>query len=354
MDRVIAISLPGRPPGPGGDCSPGSAWPVFLAGPENRLVEPAVRSVLDDPANGYNPLLFYGPSGTGKSHLARGLAAEWKGRHLRQRVLHTTAADFGRELTDAIKTQATDELRNRYAAVALLVLEDLDQLAGKHDVQEELVQTLDTLLADNGQVVLTASAAPARLPGIVPRLRSRLESGLTVPLAAPGPGARLAALQQLARLRELELSESAAHLLAEGLPVTVPELLVVLVQLETSEQLEGGRIDGKTARRFLALRDSRRQVALHPITVSTARLFALEPSELRGASRRQAVVTARSVAMYLARQLTAKSFDQIGRYFGGRDHTTVIYGYRKTERLLKNDPAIRRAVEQLQEELQET
>ena len=354
MDRIIAIPLSGQPPGTGGDLNPGSAWPEFLAGPENRLVEPAVRSVLDDPANGYNPLLFYGPTGTGKSHLARGLAAEWKARHLRQRVLCTTAADFVRELTDAIQTQATDELRERYAAAALLVLEDLDRLAGEHDVQEELVQTLDALLAADGRVVLTASTAPARLPGIMPRLRSRLESGLTVPLAPPGPGARLAVVEQLARLRELELSESAAQLLAEGLPVTVPELLDVLVQLEASDQLEGGRIDGKAARQFLAVRDGRRQVALHPIAVSTARLFALKPSELRSASRRQAVVTARGVAMYLARQLTAKSLDQVGRYFGGRDHTTVIYGCRKTERLLENDPAIRRAVEQLHKELQET
>jgi len=354
VDRIIVIPLPGQPPVAGGGRNPGSAWPEFLAGPENRLVEPAVRSVLDDPANGYNPLLFYGPSGTGKSHLAQGLAAEWKARHLRQRVLCTTAADLVRELTDAIKTQATDELRERYAAAALLVLEDLDRLAGKHDVQEELVQTLDALLAADRRVVLTASAAPARLPGIMPRLRSRLESGLTVPLAPPGPGARLSVVERLARLRELELSESAAQLLAEGLPVTVPELLDVLVQLEASNQLEGGRIDGKAARRFLALRDGRRQVALHLIAVSTARLFALKLSELRSASRRQAVVTARGVAMYLARQLTAKSLDQVGRYFGGRDHTTVIYGCRKTERLLENDPAIRRAVEQLQKELQET
>jgi chromosomal replication initiator protein len=334
--------------------NPAWAWPEFLVGSENRLVEPAVRSVLEDPASGYNPLLLYGPSGTGKSHLALGLAAEWKARRPRQRVLCTTAADYVQELTDAIKTQAADEFRSRYTAAALLVLEDLDRLAGKPDAQEELVQTLDTLLADNGQVLLTALAAPGRLPGIAPRLRSRLEAGLTVPLASPGPGVRLAVLRRLARSRELELSESAAHLLAEGLPLTVPELCSALVQLETSEELQDGKIDGKAARRFLALRDGRRQVPLDPIAVSTARLFAVELSELRGASRRQAVVTARSVAMYLARQLTAKSLDQVGQYFGGRDHTTVIYSCRKTERLLKDDPAIRRAVDQLQGELQKT
>ncbi|MHC4177944.1 MAG: DnaA ATPase domain-containing protein, partial [Planctomycetota bacterium] len=349
MDSIIAIPLPGQPPGPGGGENSPPALPEFLAGPENRLVPAAVRSVLDDPSHGYDPLVFCGPSGTGKSHLARGLAAQWKARHQRSRVLCTTAADFGRELAEAVETQALDEFRNRYRKAALLVLEDVDRLAGEDDVQGELVHTLDALLATGRRVVVTAVATPARLPHITPRFQSRLNSGLTVSLAPPVTGTRLAVLQRLARLRNVKLSASAAQMLAEGLPATVPELFDVLAELEVQARLHGGRIDAGAARSFLALRAGSAPARLRDIAATTARSFALRLSELRGPSRRQAVVTARAVAMYMARRFTSKSLEQIGRYFGGRDHTTVMYGCRKTEKLLKTDPAVSQAVQQLQE-----
>lgn len=351
MDSIVAIPLPGHSPDPDGDRNSPSALPQFLAGPENRLVPAAVRSLLDDPPGGYNPLLLCGPGGTGKSHLARGLAARWKVR-CRRRVLCTTADDFSRELSDAIETQATDDFRKRYRTAALLVLEDVDRLAGKHHAQEDLVHTLDVRLAAGRQVVVTASGVAAGLAGISPRLQSRLDSGLTVPLARPGPSVRLAILRELAPQREIELSGSAAEVLAEGLPVTVPELVDVLVQLQIPARLEGGKINAESARRFLSQRNGWRQSRLRDIAVTTARLFDLKLSDLRGPSRRQAVVTARGVAMYLARRMTDKSLGHIGRYFGDRDHTTVMYGCRKTEKLLRSDASIRQAVHQLQEKLQ--
>jgi chromosomal replication initiator protein len=352
VQNVIAIPLPGQQLGPGGDRTRRPALPEFLAGPENRLVEAAVRSVLEGPTNGYNPLLFWGDKGTGKSHLVRGLATEWNARHPRRRALCTAAAEFARQLNNAVETQDTDELRNCYRRASLLVLEDIAWLAGQYEVQEELVHTLDAVLAAGGRVVLSASAAPARLAGIMPRLRSRLGCGLTVPLAAPGLSARLALLERLARLLEIELSESAARMLAEGLPVTVPELHEALVELEARARLEGGKVTVDAARRLVALRRGGQEVGLRDIAAAAARLFQLKASELRSASRCRAVVTARSAAMYLARLLTTRSLEQIGRYFGGRDHTTVMHGCRKTEKLMKNDPAIHRAVDQLQEKLQ--
>ena len=184
----------------------------FFAGPENRLVEVAVRSVVEEQINGYNPLVFYGPSGTGKSHLAHGLAAAWKARDRRQRVVCTTAVDFARELADAIETQGVDEFRAKHRGAALLVVEDLGMLAtrksGKLNAQEELIHTLDALVAEDRWVVVTASAAPAALPGILPALQSRLTAGLLIPLAPPGVEARLAIFEQLAALRNIPLPEA--------------------------------------------------------------------------------------------------------------------------------------------------
>ena len=354
----------------------------FLAGPENRLVDVAVRSVVEQQIGGYNPLMFYGPSGTGKSHLVHGLAAAWKAivkeksiangvakgdspifaetrigtvTDRRQRVVCTTAVDFARELADAIETQGVDEFRAKHRNAAMLIVEDLGMLAtrksGKLNAQEELIHTLDALVAENRWVVVTASAAPAALPGILPALQSRLMAGLVIPLAPPGVEARLAILEQLAAVRNIPLPEPVARVLAEGLVGTAPELAGLLMQLAMSAKMETSPLDVETARRFVAKRNGARQPTLHEIALATARHFSLRLSDLRSPVRRRALVVARGVAIYLARRLTEESLQQIGGYFGGRDHSTVMHSCRKTEELIVGDLAVREAVDQLQKSL---
>jgi chromosomal replication initiator protein len=358
VDGVVDIPLPARPTDTAADQSGAAAIGHFLVGPENRLVEVAVRSIVERQPNGYNPLVFYGPSGTGKSHLARGLANAWKARNRSGRVVYTTAADFHRELIEAIQTQAVDEFRAKHRGANLWVVEDLGLLAtrksDKLSAQEELIHTFDALLADGRWVIVTASAVPSDLPGIVPALKSRLTGGLTVPLAPPGPEARLALLHQLAALRNIRLPESVARALAEGLSGTVPELSGMLGQLEGPLRQQHGRLDVSTARQYLALRDRAQQPSLHEIALATSRHFSLRLVDLRGSSRRRALVTARGVAVYLARQLTEESLQKIGAYFSGRDHTTVMHGCHKMEKLLRHDPAIQEAIKSLQKTLCKT
>ena len=212
--------------------------------------------------------------------------------------------------------------------------------------------TLDEVADAGGRVVLTASVAPERLAGIAPGLRSRLVAGLAVPLARPGAEARLVILTRLAKLRGISLSEEAARILTEGLDVTAPGLLGALVQLEMSVEARGGTIDAEAAQQYVAARSGPLPPSLHQIARATARHFSLKLNDLRSPSRRRSVVIARGVAMHLARTLTRQSLEQIGRYFGGRDHTTVSYGCRRTEERLKNEPAVRQAVLQLHERLQ--
>ena len=301
----------------------------------------------------YNPLVIYGPSGTGKSHLALGLAAACKNVHPRKAVIYTVAVDFARELNDALETQDIEELRARYRHARLVIFEDVGELAGKPAAQQELVGTLDALLAAGGRMVITASAAPAELNQLIPVLRSRLGAGLTVPLSLPEPDTRLAIVRRLAKLRKMELEEPVARILADGLSVTVPELLGALVQLDAAARLLGTSVDAEAARNYLTSHHAARRPALREIGSATARYFRLKLSDLRSPSRRRTVVTARGVAMYLARRMTGKSLDQIGAYFGRRDHTTVMHGCRKTEHLLKSDPAIQQAVGQLQKKWQD-
>lgn len=355
VDGVVDIPLQGRTAEFAAEQGDAIRPCHFIAGPENRLVPIAVRSVVEAEPSGYNPLVFYGPSGTGKSHLVHGLATAWKARDRRLRVVCTTAVDFARDLSDAIESQGVDEFREKHRGASLLVVEDLGLLptrkSDKLNAQEELLHTLDALVAEDRWAIVTASAAPAALPGILPALQSRLTEGLTIPLALPGVEARRVILEQLAAARDIPLPESVAKILAEGLAGTVPELAGVLLQLATSAEIDDTDLDCETARQFLASRGRMKTPTLHDIALATARHFSLRLTDLRSPVRRRALVVARGVAVYLARRLTDESLDRIGAYFGGRDHTTVMHSCRKTEELMASDRAVYEAIEQVQKRL---
>ena len=356
VDGIADIPLPGQKAVPGVDDSTAPACCHFLAGPENRLVDVAVHSVIEEPDVSYNPLVLYGPSGVGKSHVARGLADAWKARNRRHRVVCVTGVEFARELAEAIESQAVEEFRTKYRGADLLVLEDLGQLAtrksGKLSAQEEFIHTLDGLVAEGRWVVVTASAAPAELPALLPALQSRLAAGLTILLAPPGPAARRAILRQLAATGNVELPEPVARVLAEGLGGTVPELAAALMKLGNPARFDGGPIDIDSAREYLSARNRKRQQpSIHEIAVATARHFSLRVADLRSSVRRRALVSARGVAVYLARRFAGMSLQEIGCYFGGRDHSTVMHSCRKTEGLCESDPTIHKAIKQLHKEL---
>jgi len=317
----------------------------FLAGPENQLIEAAVCAVLEGPSSCYNPLLIYGPTGTGKSHLAHGLAAAWHDR--RQRVECITATDFARGLADAYESQAVDDWRRRFRRVDLFVIEGLEQLADQAAAQEELISTLDSLLGEGSQVVATANSSARQLKGLLPGLQSRLSAGLVIPLAPPGPATRLVFLERLAAGGEVPLEKAAARALAEGFKGTMPELIGAVRQLELAAYVDGQQIGLTAAKRFLADRGGAATPSLGEIAAATARCFGVSAGDMRSPSRARAVVTARNAAMYLGRLITGKSLQQIGRYFGGRDHTTVLHGCRKMEQLVKYDPAVQETVDSL-------
>ncbi len=350
VDTIANIPLPGqRKCNFQGDLNPPPAFALdrFVAGPENALAELAVRSVLNNQGSRYNPLVLCGPQGTGKTHLACGMTVQWR-RMFRTRVVCIPAREFAQELAEAFEVNSVLEFRTKYRECSLLTVDDVDRLSGRPAAQVELVHTLDALLERGSQVVLTASEPPTRLKQLHPPLASRLAAGLTVTLALPNPEVRATVLNYVAQTRQTELPAAVVKLLAERIDGTVPDLFQVFSDLEALARRRNVAIDLPMAQGYLQRRAAGREPDLADIATSAARHFGLRLADLRGPARHRAVVTARDVAMYLARKLTRRSLENIGAYFGGRDHTTVLHGCRKVEGRLESDPVIRQAAEKLE------
>lgn len=343
VDWLVSIPLIGH-------VQAGDESAPFIVGPENRLVEAVVAALSSGQTGIYNPLVLFGPSGSGKSRLARGLALLWKTQYSRE-VLYTTGDDFARDLIDSQETQAVEDFRRRHRAVEMLVLEHLERLAERQNAQEELLGTIDVLLATGSQILITSATAPTEIRELLPGLAGRLVGGLVVPLVLPGVEARAEILRSLARARRFDLSEPVIRILAEGLRVSPAELQGVLTQIEVGERIEGRVPNADLAREYVLRHRGRQPPELRRIAALAARHFCLRVGELRSPSRRQGVVKARGVAMHLARKLTYESLHAIGQYFGGRDHTTVLHACRKIEHSLANDPTVHDAVRKLTQQL---
>ena len=341
----------------------GSARAKFVSGSENRLATAAIRAVLEEPVptggpRGYNPLVLFGPAASGKTLLALELAEAWRNRYKTLSVVYKPAVQFAQDFKEAVETQDVGQFREEHRQAGLLIIEDITHLAGKEAAGRELRETVDTLTRNRRRIMVTASLPPGQWPKIMADLQARLTAGLSVPLVYPGRQSRMEILTRLANARGITLPKKAAAVLAAGVEGHAGNLSGALQQLEinaTKMHATGGGNSGKISsedvRRYLSKRQGPRPPELREIALATARSFSLKVVELRSRSRARAVVTARGVAMYVARQLTHNSLQQIGHYFGGRDHTTVLHGCRKTAALLNNEPAVQQAVEQVQNKL---
>ncbi len=349
VDGIFTIPLSDldrRPGDPLGRSTSDASAPTFWAGDENRLAAVAVHSVFRKPGCSFNPLVLCGPSGIGKTLLLQTLLHRWKQVHGRSRVVYQSGSEFARQYADAIETQSLDEVRRENHHADLFALDDLQQITDKPLVQAELVRALDAVIGLGGQALIAAAVDPGRMPKLLPGLRSRLRGGLIVPLAKPAARTRRAILHWLALKREINLSADAAQLLAEridGTPATLSGTLMVL----HAAAADGEVIDSARCQKHLSRTTKKQPPTLQAIATATARRFSLRLTDLRGPRRMRAIVTARGVAMYLSRHLTDRSLQQVGDYFGRRDHTTVLHNCRQTGRLLETDGSVRQAVEEL-------
>ena len=325
----------------------------FVVGDNNRMAHAASLAVAEKPGRVYNPLFIYGGVGLGKTHLVQAIAHFVLEEHKRMRVFFTSSETFVNELIQAIRQGNTLEFKNKYRSVDLLIIDDIHFLAGKESTQEEFFHTFNALYDSNKQIVLTSDRPPKEIQTLEERLVSRFEWGLVADIAQPDLETRLAILKKKTEKDGLSIPNEVLYLIAENVRSNIRELEGSLIRLLAFSSLTGSPINIGLAQEVLRdFIDRPRRPNVPDIQKAVSDRYGIGIDLLKSEKRASRIVLPRQVAIFLARELTDKSLMEIGRFFGGRDHTTVLHACRKIEKLVKQDPDMRRTVLELQQRFQ--
>jgi chromosomal replication initiator protein len=327
----------------------GCSLESFVLGPCNRLAHAACQAVAERPAAAYNPLLLCGGHGLGKTHLLQALARELRRGPSNLTVKVVSAEEFANAYLTALQARKLDAFRQDYRRSQALLVDDVQFLAGKEKTQDEFLHTFNTLLHANRQIVLTCHVPPREIPRLDPRLLERFQSGLLAKLTVPDLETRLALLYAKAAGRGITLPREVSELLAARLERSVREMEGAVLKLAALSAAEGRAPDKALA--LVALRElgylREGPLPLDEILAAVAHRARLSADEIRGEKRHASLVRARHMAMYLAKQLTHHSLPEIGRFFGNRDHTTVLHAVRKMDRDQRQDASVLADIEAL-------
>ena len=316
----------------------------FVVGKPNELAHAAARRVAEGGPVTFNPLFLYGGVGLGKTHLMQAIAHELQSRHPEMRVLYLSAEQFMYRFVQALREKQIMDFKEIFRSVDVLMVDDVQFIAGKDSTQEEFFHTFNALVDQNKQIVISADRAPGEIKDLEERIRSRLQCGLVVDLHPTDYELRLGILQTKAeyyhaQYRGLVIANGVLEFLAHRITSNVRVLEGALTRLFAFASLVGREITLDLAQDCLAdiLRASDRKLTIEEIQRKVAEHFNIRLSDMVGPKRVRTIARPRQIAMYLAKQLTLRSLPEIGRRFGGRDHTTIIHGVRRIEELMTTD-----------------
>ena len=320
------------------------SFDTFVVGSPNKFAYTAALSVAEHPGENYNPLFIYGQSGLGKTHLLYAIARKVHEDHPEFKILYVKSEDFVNELiTDLRQHRDMQEFRDKYRSVDLFLMDDVQFVAGKDACEEELFHTFNTLHDSGRQIVFTADRLPSDMARLQDRLRTRFEWGLPADIQPPDYETRVAIIKNKTLARGMNIPDPVLSYLAENITSNVRQMEGVVNRMMALHELMGEEVDVNATIR--AVRDILRQKndflpSADVIIQEVARYYETDSATLRGQSQNKDTAAARNVAMYLIRQMTKLSLQEIGKEFGGRHHSTVLNAINRVEKMQKNQPEL--------------
>lgn len=337
--------------------NPKYTFQSFVVGSNNRLAHAASLAVAETPAQAYNPLFIYGGVGLGKTHLMHAIGHFVQEEHPEMKLLYITSEDFTNELIAAIQQGRNAAFRNRFRYADILMVDDIQFIAGRETTQEEFFHTFNALMAAGKQIILTSDRPPKDIARLEERLRSRFEGGLTTDIQRPDLDTRIAILRKKAMedADMWQIDDAVLEMIATRVASNIRELEGAYNRLRAYAKLTGKPITPELCQEALKsiFADNTRVITSSVIIDATAAYYSLSAEDLTGSSRRREITVPRQVAMFLCREMTGMSLPQIGQAFGNRDHTTVLYSCNTVAAGIKDSVNMANLVDDIRRQIRE-
>lgn len=329
--------------------NPKYTFDTFVIGKGNQMAHAAALVVSEEPGSIYNPLFFYGGVGLGKTHLMHAIGHQMLAINPQAKVKYVSSETFANDFINSIKNKTSEEFRQEYRKVDLLLVDDIQFFADKEATQEEFFHTFENLYNDNKQIVLTSDRLPNEIPKLQERLVSRFAWGLSVDITPPDLETRTAILRKKAQAENLEIPDDTLSYIAGQIDSNIRELEGALVRVQAFATMNSADITTSIAADALkSLKGtSNSQLSISKIQDEVAKFYHIQLKDLKGKKRVKTIVVPRQIAMYLAREMTESSLPKIGAEFGGKDHTTVIHAHEKISQLMKSDSNIQQEIAEI-------
>ncbi|WP_028550662.1 chromosomal replication initiator protein DnaA [Paenibacillus sp. UNC451MF] len=334
--------------------NPKYTFDTFVIGSGNRFAHAASLAVAEAPAKAYNPLFLYGGVGLGKTHLMHAIGHYVLEHNPSAKVLYISSEKFTNEFINAIRDNRGESFRNKYRNIDVLLIDDIQFLAGKEQTQEEFFHTFNALHEERKQIIISSDRPPKEIPTLEERLRSRFEWGLITDIQPPDLETRIAILRKKAKAENLEIPNEAMVYIANQIDTNIRELEGALIRVVAYSSLINEDITSHLAAEALKdiIPSSRPKViTIQDIQQKVGEFYGLKMEDFKARKRTKMVAYPRQIAMYLAREMTDFSLPKIGEAFGGRDHTTVIHAHEKISEALKNDHELSKIIQNLMEKV---
>lgn len=319
----------------------------FVTGPSNQFAQAAAMAVADAPGLSYNPLFIYGGVGLGKTHLVTAIGNRIADKRRDFNILYVSSEQFTNEVVSSFRHGKTEELKGKYRNLDLMLLDDVQFFENKSSTQEELFHTINTLYERQKQIVLSSDRPPKEIKAVTDRLRSRFSMGLIADIQPPEIELRMAIIQKKAEMERIRLTDDVINFLASKIKSNIRELEGCLIRLGAHSSITGSPIDVLMAKNVLkdVVSDEDRPITIEHIQKVVSEFYGLKYQEMKSKKRTKEIAIPRQIAMYLCKQLTDSSLNDIGKNFGGKDHATVIYACKQVEDRRTKDDDFNRKIE---------